>query len=165
MSHDYDPNWDYPVLELADVPEIDGFDRTRIVEILGKVRIDLAPALNIEDFEAFFVEPCGFMGGSAVAIYCSGTSFRPIVGFDLCLMKQVAHDEGTHFHRQFEISLVHELAHAYQESLGMDHEHAEGFDEDDAEEFARDWADWRRIDVSRLQRVTCKDHPKDVAPI
>ena len=149
-THDYDPAWDYVVVELASLAEIDAFERTRIGEIVSKVKADLAPALGLSDFDVFFVEPAGIHGGQSVAVFCSGTSSHPVVGFDLTAMKQGCEEEAISFLHQFEISLAHELAHAYQESIGLDHEHEEGFDEDDAETFARNWADWREIETWRL---------------
>lgn len=154
--HDYDPNWDYPVIEIDDVQELTPFEKARVQEIISHVRVELAPALSLDNFEAFFTEVCGIHGGQAHGIYCNGTSSRPVIGFDLQLLKQSCDEHGESFTRQFEIALAHELAHAYQESLGLDHEHEDGFDEDDAEEFARNWVDWRSIDLHLID----PDHPK-----
>lgn len=150
--HDYEPSWDYPVVEIESLDEIDPMDRDRIGRIVSKAKSDLAPAMGFEGFDVFFVEACGIHGGQSVAVYCSGTSSHPVVGFDLTLMRQGCEDEAIGFLHQFEISLAHELAHAYQESIGLDHDHEDGLDEDDAETFARDWADYRSISLHLLDR-------------
>lgn len=166
MSHDYAPSWDYPVIELQDVPDLTDRQRQLIAAAIeefmdpatGQSR-GLARAMGFEEIEIFFVEPLGLSTGQqineghgAVAIYCSGTSSRPVVGFDLVEMDLVCQEEGLSLAHEFRISVAHELAHAYQESLGMDHEHEQGFDEDDAESFARQWADTGVADLAMLSR-------------
>ena len=82
----------------------------------------------------------------------NGTSSRPVLGLDLAHMAEICQEESLDLLHQVRLSLAHELAHAYQETLGMDAEHAEGFDEDDAEAFARVWVDSGEIQISRLHR-------------
>lgn len=123
------------------------------------------PALGFEEgFEAFFVEPLGFthasQGDVVLAVYCNGTSSRPVVGFDLAELKRGCKEEGLGFAHQFAISLAHELAHAYQEACGDAVEDDHGFDEDAAEIFARTWADDGIVDLALLNA----EMPKAVAP-
>lgn len=154
MSHDYDPAWDYPVLELRDVPGLDEKEALCVEQILVQARRSLSPALGFEQgFEAFFVEPLGFTHGRtgplALAVFCNGTSSRPVVGFDLSELKRECQELDLGFGHQFAISLAHELAHAYQEACGAEDEES-GFDEDEAELFARLWAESGQVDLSLL---------------
>lgn len=147
MSHDYEPSWDYPVIELSEVVDLSLAERTEIEAVIEDVKKNLAPALDFDDIEVFFAEHLTLAecGEPAVAVYCNGTSSRPVVGFDLFAMKSTCEEEGLSLIQQFKVSIAHELGHAYQESLGLDHEHDHGFDEDEAEEFGRDWADLGEI--------------------
>ena len=153
MSHDYDPSWDYPVIELSEVVDMSDLERKSVRDIIARVRRDLSPALGFtdeSDFEVFFSEYMGLHGeaGSEVlAVYCNGTSSRPVVGFDLQLIRDSAEEEGLNWLHQFELSLAHELGHAYQESMGLDDDHEHGFDEDDAEAFGVAWADLKEIHI------------------
>lgn len=153
MSHDYDPSWDYPVVELSDLEGFSDAEKKAIETVIERVRKDLVPALTFNEkheIDVFFSEHMGLHGaaGSEVmAIYCNGTQSRPVVGFDLQLLRDLCHEEGLNFMHQFEISLAHELGHAYQESAGLDDDHEHGFDEDDAEEFARAWVDAGEINL------------------
>lgn len=153
MSHDYDPSWDYPAIELDEIENISEVEKTSIVSVIERVRKDLAPALGDAefcDFEAFFVDVEGLDHGR-VAVYANGTASRPVMGFDLVLMKRHCEEHGLDLTHQFELSLAHELGHAYQESCGLDHDHeVGGFDEDDAEGFGRIWADRGVIDLRLL---------------
>lgn len=143
MSHDYQPSWDYPVIELSESVGLSPSDRTAIEAVIEDVKKGLAPAMGFPEIEVFFAEHLTLTacGDAAVAVYCNGTASRPVVGFDLAAMGETCDEEGLSLVHQFKISIAHELGHAYQESLGLDHEHEDGFDEDDAEEFGRDWAD------------------------
>lgn len=169
MSHDYDPNWDYPVCELSDYVGLGTLSESEAAQIeseVERIRRELAPAMGFPGVEVFFVEACGLGlaekspdaarrndavetsdDGSVVAVYCNGTSSRPVIGIDVTLTKEICADEGADFMTQIRVSLAHELGHAYQEALGFDHENEHGFDEDDAEEFARNWADWGEISL------------------
>lgn len=155
MSHDYDPNWDYPCIELQEIEDLTPCDRVEIERVIERAKQELAPAMGFDEgFEVFFAEYLGRSSGDPadfpVAVYCNGTSSRPVVGFDLALMRDVCVQEGLGLSRQFELSLAHELGHAYQEACGQDHEHEDGFDEDDAEQFGVLWADFREIQLWRL---------------
>jgi len=155
MSHDYDPNWDYPCIELDAVEDLTDADREGILQCIERAKKDLAPVMGFtEGFEVFFTEQMGLSSPqedrTGVAVYCNGTNSRPVVGFDLWHMKEVCDEEGLGLVHQFELSLAHELGHAYQESCGLDHEHDAGFDEDDAEQFGVNWADYRVIELWRL---------------
>lgn len=116
--------------------------------IIERARSDLAPALGFKGestFEVFFSEYMGLhgdMGSEVVAVYCNGTSSRPII----------------------EISLAHELGHAYQESLGLDYEHAHGFNEDDAEDFGVTWADYKEIRLWLLDPEAPNHNSKTLKP-
>lgn len=152
MSHDYQPHWDYPTVELDEVQCLSAQERRDIEHVIARVRSRLVPALGFESEEitVFFVEPDG-LGIDTVALYCNGTSSRPVVGFDLESKKRLCQEEGLSLAHQFEVSLAHELAHAFQDSIGLGHEQVHGFDEDDAEAFGRAWADRGIIDLGLLE--------------
>lgn len=159
MSHDYDPSWDYPVVELDAVPGLSPEDKTRVRHAIDTLKTSLACALGFTELEVFFVEPMGLTsaqdmnaGRSAVAVYCNGTSSRPVLGLDLAHMAEICQEESLDLLHQVRLSLAHELAHAYQETLGLDVEHEEGFNEDDAEAFARAWVDNGELQVGRLHQ-------------
>lgn len=145
--HDYEPSWDYPVVELDTFREDLGELVCQDIEtIIKKTKEKLLPLMGFEGAKVFFVEQCGFGAprqgqDPPVAVYCNGTASLPVVGLDLYSLQWFSEKYECDFLRQVEISLVHELGHAYQESCGLDDDHEDGFDEDDAEEFARDWVD------------------------
>lgn len=161
MSHDYDPNWDYPVVEI-DHPclELSDSTQTALKKCITEARESLLPLMNFsEGMDVFFVEPGG-LGLGVIAIYCIGTYSKPVVGFDIDAIQSLCKEEGMGFITQFELSLSHELGHAYQESVGLNENHKRGFNEEDAEEFARCWVDEGvvRVDVlsSKLKKVSPK---------
>jgi hypothetical protein len=161
--HDYEPSWDYPVVDQAsDLESITPAHWAGIEAAIARAQRELLPAMGMEHgFEVFYVEPLGLTSfapapgrketGVVIAVYCNGTALRPVVGFDLESMLQVCDEEGLDLVHQFTISLAHELAHAYQDSLGMGIEDEHEFDEDDAESFAIAWADEGRIDLDALR--------------
>ena len=155
MSHDYDPNWDYPCIELQQIEELTPSDRIEIERVIERARQELAPVMGFDEgFEVFFAEYLGRSSGDPadlpVAVYCNGTSSRPVIGFDLSAMREVCVQEGLGLVHQLDLSLAHELAHAYQEACGLDHEHEDGFDEHDAEQFGVLWADFREVRLCLL---------------
>lgn len=152
--HDYDPSWDYPVMELAQLTDLSTSEREDVERAVNRVRSELAPSLDFvgeRAFEVFYTEPFGLLTNAqeSVAVFCSGTSSRPVIGLDLVHMKQICDECSLDFYGQVCISLAHELAHAYQEAAGVAHED-EAFDEDAAETFARDWADLGKVQLDLL---------------
>ena len=152
--HDYTPSWDYPVIELVEVPNLDEVSRMQLLAVVERANLELTKPLGLEEgFEVFFVEPMGLSGVSGesdvLAVYCNGTSSRPVVGFDLVSMRAACEESGLSFVHQFTVSLGHELAHAFQEAAGVAGEDRD-FDEDHAETFGRRWADDGHIDTSLL---------------
>ena len=168
MSHDYDPAWDYPCIDIESVDDIPPYEWESVLHAADHVKRVLAPAMGFQEgIEIFFVEPYGLTGASAehsvVAIYCNGTSSRPAIGFDITAMKEICDEEDLDLVHQFHVSAAHELAHAYQEAAGLDSDHEHGFDEDDAEVFGRLWADERAIDLTILNPLA-QDATQSRAP-
>lgn len=151
--HDYDPNWDYLVCELNDVDSLDDATRAGVQRIIDDVSEKLLPQMGFEKMQVFFVEPGGFgvneNSTSPVAIYCNGTSSEPVIGLDLYAILDICKEMDEPIFRHVEVSIVHELGHAYQEAMGA--EDHDDFEEDDAEEFARHWVDFREVDLTILQ--------------
>lgn len=154
------------MIELSEVVDLSDLERKSVEDVIARVRRDLSPALGFtgeSDFEVFFSEYMGLhgeIGSKVVAIYCNGTSSRPVVGFDLQLIRDCAEEEGLNWLHQFELSLAHELGHAYQESMGLDDDHEHGLDEDDAEDFGIAWADRREVELWRLNPELSKPRPR-----
>ena len=180
MSHDYEPSWDYPVIELCEV-DISQADKDVIEKIVDDAKSTLAPAMGFDEIEVFFTESMGltsFLADSpdVMGIYCNGTSSLPVVGFDLKLLSQLSEENNSCFIQEFKISIAHELAHAYQESIGADNNHDNNhdsdcdndcdseygngtgldierhavFDEDAAEAFGREWAECGSVNLDIL---------------
>lgn len=162
MSHDYQPSWDYPVVELGDLNV--STEHAKAIDLaISQAQQDLSLLFGFSDFEVFFVEPGGLTNGhslhDAVAVYCNGTSSRPVIGFDVQTMLDVCNDEGLDFSKEFRTSIAHELAHAYQETLGIEHyDHA---DEDEAEIFGKRWGYEDQIDLTLLP----KSHQENMCEI
>lgn len=154
MSHDYQPSWDYPCIELKEIEELTVSEREGIERAIELANQKLVPAMGFtEGIQVFFAESLGLSRinrETSVAVYCNGTSSLPVVGFDLSHMRAICEEEGLNLVHQFEISLAHELGHAYQEACGLDDEHDDGFNEDNAEQFGIRWVDFREIELWRL---------------
>lgn len=136
-GHDYDPGWDYDVLPIpteADLP---------LANAMAGIRMDVLPHLGIPDFTVFFADLDDDLGR-----YVSGTSSHPVVGIDHVNLTAACREHGLDYGRQLAATLAHEIAHAYQETLGM-----ENLDEDSAEEFARRWVLDDTVDRAVLTRA------------
>jgi hypothetical protein len=140
MTHDYDPMDDYEVYENVDpgiIYLVNGIKRNRLAQV--------CQALNLNpDFEIFFVEQNGL--GGDVGKYIDGTSSRPVIGLDISLIMDFAveHDDSWLMHT--EATLVHELAHAFQDSAGL------ARNEKKAEAFAKKWVLENVADISILSK-------------
>jgi hypothetical protein len=83
LSHDFDPSWDYPVVELDAVRGLSSEDKTRVRHAIDTLKTSLACALGFTAIEVFFVEPMGLTaaqdmnaGRSVVAVYAQSTIGR-----------------------------------------------------------------------------------------
>ncbi len=154
MSHDYQPSWDYPVVELQEIDAAKDHS-LEIQKAIADATQELTYLLGFEEFEVFYVEPGGLTNGfslhDAVAVYCNGTSSRPVIGIDVATLAEICEHEGLDFSKEFRTCIAHELVHAYQETLGI--EHYEDEEEDEAEVFAKLWGYDGTIDLPRLQML------------
>ena len=160
MSHDYEPSWDYPVVDLDALIAMgvtQAEHKASIERAIESAKSALLVPMGFDGCEVFFVEPQSFprIPGAdleepvqPLAIYCCGTSSWPVIGIDLDSIIQEFSENMLEVLVQIRTTVAHELAHAYQESCGFYDEH--GFDEDDAEEFAREWADTGAINLWML---------------
>lgn len=148
MAHDYDPCWDYPVIDLESVL-LPAAARSAARVAVDAVVQELAPQFGFDQVEVFFVEAYGLSSAAAesVGVYVSGTCSSPVVGLDLALIADVCEAECLEFSQQVSVTVAHELAHAFQESLGV---FDDGLDEDSAEAFARSWVHDSVFDSSCL---------------
>lgn len=133
--HDYDPSWDHDVLatpEDAAVP---------LERALAIVATDMLPALELSAPRVFFAELGGPLG-----IYVDGTSTAPVIGIDHETLKTACMVFDLDYAQQLSATIAHEMAMAYQESLGL-----EVRSTDAAERFARRWTEHRQADTRLLQ--------------
>ncbi len=132
---------------------------------MREVHATLLPALGIRAIEIFHVEACGLTpaqsGLACFGLYCSGTSSRPVIGLDLAMLSECCDENDGDFMDELRVTLAHELAHAYQESLGV--EFNEGDDDHEvleaaAEQFGREWAMSGGANIEMLTRMTAPRH-------
>ena len=122
-THDYDPSWDYTIVfEYRDHPLL------RIGQgVADRICADADAAQDTcVPFGQVRVYPVVLDG--AVAMYANGTSSEPVVLLDIDAYDQLPESERP---GAIADSVLHELRHAVQESLGI------SFDEDDAEHGAK----------------------------
>jgi hypothetical protein len=117
-NHDYDPLWDYIILENAPEGMMEKLDQAW--EKLSQI-----PAV-----EPYLVAAAKDLPSDSVAIYCDGTSQAPVIVVD---WEAIGGDPD-----EIALTLLHELRHAQQD---MEQEHdifPSRYDEDDAESWARE---------------------------
>lgn len=130
-THDYDFNWDYEISGKS----VDKKLKKLSEEVAAKLMADLVPKIGLfVGFETEYLNGISTTEGpDAVAVYVNGTSGFPMIGIDLAMLKkQGLSDTGMVF--ELTTSIAHELAHAIQESEGLE------YDEDEAEDFGRQYA-------------------------
>jgi hypothetical protein len=155
-NHDYEPSWDYAVTDLDALIKLGVTQpehKAPLEAAIEAAKAALLAPMGFDGCDIFFVEPQCFGGalsggGPPVAIYCNGTSSWPVIGLDLDSIVIGCSDDMQEVLIQIRTSIAHELAHAYQESCGLEHE--DGFDEDNAEKFARQWSDTGAIHLWML---------------
>ena len=154
MSHDYEPHWDYPVIE--DISELDNLsknDLSLLHACVAKAQALNGPLGFEQPLEVFFTGQDGF-DEDIVGVYCQGTSSRPIIVIDPTAIRERC-DSDSDFVRELLTTIGHEAGHAYQDQYGgLAHE--EGI-EDDAEAFGREWAESGAVNIELLD--------KSIAPI
>lgn len=135
-DHDYDPTWDYEVLE--DRPG--GALGLLLDEVEAAARGEILPALGMPGMDLFLAAEGG-LGEGALGRYIDGTSTWPVIGLDLAALEERCGREGLDLRHEIRATVAHELAHAWQEAAGLDDsEH-----EDEAEEFGQVWAGTGRV--------------------
>lgn len=154
MSHDYQPDWDYVTQTLEEMDAFSDEEKAVVRSRVEHATKSLSGPLGFDQgIEVFFTAQGGLSAaGDRVAVFCSGTSSRPVIGLDLALLRAAALEQGLDFASELSISLGHELAHAYQESIGMDLGDEDYGAEDEAETFGRVWASTGEV---RLDILTC----------
>lgn len=163
MSHDYSPDWDYPVEELTSFTCLSAAEKQIVSDVVERVRDELASQMGFDEgLEVFFVANGGLgEQGNRVGLFCSGTSSRPVLGVDLELLKASCLEKNASFEQEMTVTLAHELGHAYQESMGLDMHDAQDSHEDETEEFARIWADSGVVRLDLFQEVEFTDDSKE----
>ena len=159
MSHDYSPDWDYPVEELTSFTCLSEAEKQIVNDVVDRVKDELATQMGFEEgLEVFFVARGGLGDqGNRVGLFCSGTSSRPVLGVDLELLKSSCLEKDASFEQELTVTLAHEMGHAYQESVGLEMHDAQDSHEDEAEAFARIWADTGVLRLDLFQEVDFAD--------
>lgn len=152
MSHDYQPEWDYDVIELSDIASLSAKDRENIEKIVSDTTNVLGKAFEFqESCEVFYFQTKD--ADDPISVFANGTSSRPVLGLNIELIKSICDHEDLGFLHQVEISLVNVMAHAYMETISEDSGPSREARISAAEEFARDWADYRCTDLPLLHRA------------
>ena len=121
-DHDYDPNWDYDVIEIT--KEIQQITQ----EIIKDLSSNLLPKLNIPSIEVHFVKNINRLGK-----YIDGTYSKPVVVLDIKNIQKAMKQYNVDIKIAIETTITHELGHAMQEKLGIPS------NEKQAEELAHQW--------------------------
>ena len=123
---DYNPEWDY---------KIDKNPPKKLVEFVNKIILDLTKVrktLSLGNIRLSYIKDDR---EDALARYINGTYSNPYIVLNID-----AFNQSTNIGRDLEMTIVHELIHAYLESKGLDtSEH----DEDVVEEATVEYMDFR----------------------
>lgn len=129
---------------LAAIKTLTSDDRNAIRKIIKIAQADMHRPLGFEEpFEVCFTQDMDIMGG-----YVYHTHQRPIILIDPGLIKSEAVRASHDFHQEVAVTLAHEIAHAYQDRIGI-------LDETDAienaaETFAKIWVETGEVCVPIL---------------
>lgn len=143
-DHDYQAEWDYDVVEPSDIA------RKTLAAVEPAIRAEILPALGIAGMTITFVHG---LGGD-LARYCSGTASWPVIVIDFEAHLAGCRNFNLSIPQQLKATIVHELAHAYQEAMGIEEHDDET--EDQAEAFARDYVVRANIDLDLLSPERAK---------
>jgi hypothetical protein len=121
-DHDYDPNWDYNVIEIT--KEIQQITQ----EIVKDLSSNLFPKLNVHNIDVHFVKNINRLGK-----YISGTSSKPVIVLDINNIKKAVKEHNVDIKTAIETTIIHELGHAMQEIFQIPS------NEKQAEELAYQW--------------------------
>lgn len=148
VNHDYNPEWDYELIEKNHFNS----DRTFFEEIIRtaeKVSKDLQEDGRV-GFELFFVVKNNLDSGESVGMYISGTASSPVIAIDPYSLKEASVEHGLNLQDQVKATIAHEIAHSIEESWEL------CSDEELAEDFAMGYVetgvfDWEMINSSGLE--------------
>lgn len=121
-DHDYDVNWDYEVNE-----SVEEKIKEAVLKMVAKLNAELLPRLGV--FKSFRVEFIYLRPGE-MGTYINGTCSAPVIGVDVDETKAACQKYGDECLEAVEMTILHELGHAIQESKGQ------SLNEDEAEIFA-----------------------------
>jgi len=122
-DYDYEITWDHEVDE-----HVSEKIKVAIINFQKELESTLIPQLGI--FRTFKIEFVNSLYYKALATYISGTYSSPVIAVDIGNTEAACEEIGEDCLRVVKMSILHELAHAIQESQGKP------FDEDEAESFA-----------------------------
>lgn len=131
-DHDYDISWEHEVDD-----EVSEEIRRSVIQFQEELNANLLPRLGI--FRSFKVEFVNSLYHKAIATYIRGTYTSPVVAIDIGNTEVACSKYADSCIQAVKTSILHELAHAIQESKGLE------FDEDEAEKFAVDYYYYGKI--------------------
>jgi hypothetical protein len=109
MSHDYDPNWDYEV-RMRPLPAVKAqVEAAKSLVAMFSALLGLAPPTY------HYVADTG----DHLARYVNGTATAPVVVVNDKMIAATAKRYGVPMRTAVESTLLHEMGHAYVDSVGM----------------------------------------------
>lgn len=108
---DYDPAWDYNV-HPNPPPRL-----VKIVNDIINSSKKLISALNFDKIRISYIKDDR---EDALARYINGTHSSPYIVINIDVIVDLAKKNSLNIGRELEITIVHELVHAYLESIGLD---------------------------------------------
>ena len=120
-DHDYNPSWDYEIDTKADAVIVN-----YVNQYIDTLKKELFPQLDVmEDIKPAFIKN----EKKALGKYISGTMQYAIILINVDLIKKMAKKYKDSIYRVIDMTILHELAHAIQDSLNMymNEEQAESF--------------------------------------
>lgn len=147
--HDFEPASEYEVVDLKDL--VDEDTQVLIRDVLQKAKDELCPVMGFANgFQVFCVSPGSLSDHheDAFAVYCNGTSSRPVIGLDIFMLQLEATRLSLDLQTQLQITVAHELGHAYHETIGRKYS---ATCERLVESFGAWWARTGLIDLSILK--------------
>jgi hypothetical protein len=109
MASEYDPNWDYEVRKRP-LPAVKAQ-----VEAARSLVAMFSELLGLEPPEIHYVADTG----DHLARYVNGTATSPVVVVNDKMISATAKRYGVPMHTAVESTLLHEMGHAYVDSVGM----------------------------------------------
>ncbi len=123
-EHDYDPSWDY---------EVNTKVKPKIKSLVNAIISNWGELLKTLDLAKPSVHFVNNLGEGTIAMYVNGTYTAPVLLLDIDATVEAVKGYDISLETAIETSLLHELGHAWQDSVDYE------YDEDEAEHFAQEY--------------------------